>query len=213
MTWIYFHMLTIWQDISLKYKINLTLNLVSIKKCIMFLNKRPNYAVLVFNQITNMFGCYLNKNRCLHNLTMWHVKHQVGWIEIMYLELTWWIDLYFDKSWVYKLTTIKLWSLYGHYLMVHIQETSRQAEMCLAPPGKRSLCWWLQRRELRWVELGVSDRPFFAQVTGRVSVPQIRLDLVHMGTHGPTPAPTALHSSGDGGSCGHSSGRAGLALQ
>lgn len=34
-----------------------------------------------------------------------------------------------------------------------------------------------------------------------------------MGTHGPAPASTALHSSRDGGSCGRSGGWAGLVLQ
>lgn len=53
----------------------------------------------------------------------------------------------------------------------------------------------------------------FTEIIGSISVAQIRLDLVHMGTHGPTPASTALHSSRDGGSCGHSSGWAGLVLQ
>lgn len=53
----------------------------------------------------------------------------------------------------------------------------------------------------------------FTEIIGSISVAQIRLDLVHMGTHGPAPASTALHSSRDGGSCGHSSGWAGLVLQ
>lgn len=53
----------------------------------------------------------------------------------------------------------------------------------------------------------------FTEIIGRISVSQIRLDLVHMGTHGPAPASTALHSSRDGGSCSHSSGWAGLVLQ
>lgn len=47
-------------------------------------------------------------------------------------------------------------------------------------------------------------------MSGRVSVSQIRLDLVHIGTRRPAPAPTALHASGNG---GRSCGRAGLVLQ
>lgn len=67
--------------------------------------------------------------------------------------------------------------------------------------------------ESEWKLGAVTGRALFAKMTGRVSVSQIRLDLVHMGTHGPAPAPTALHSSWDGGSCSHSSGWAGLVLQ
>lgn len=68
--------------------------------------------------------------------------------------------------------------------------------------------------EFKWKLGAVASRALFAKMTGRVSVSQIRLDLVHMGSHGPAPAPTALHSGWDGGgSCSHSSGRAGLALQ
>lgn len=64
------------------------------------------------------------------------------------------------------------------------------------------------------IKLGaVTSRALFAKMTGGVSVSQIRLDLVHMGTHGPAPAPTGLHSSRDGGSCGRGGRGAGLILQ
>lgn len=64
-----------------------------------------------------------------------------------------------------------------------------------------------------WKLGAVTGRALFAKMTGGVSVSQIRLDLVHMGTHGPAPAPTALHPGRDGGSCSHSGGWAGLVLQ
>lgn len=72
---------------------------------------------------------------------------------------------------------------------------------------------WCFEGEWKWKLGAVAGGALFAKMTGRVSVSQIRLDLVHMGTHGQPPAPTALCSSWDDGSCSHSGGWAGLVLQ
>lgn len=89
----------------------------------------------------------------------------------------------------------------------HCYKGTEELSQCFKEPCEVFFCW--SERKLG-VVTGWAP---FTEIIGSISVAQIRLDLVHMGTHGPTPASTALHSSRDGGSCGHSSGWAGLVLQ